>query len=127
MSMNVVHAHPVGFPEHPHPHDPRHHEDFTISPRTGEHVDWSSQDPSVFSGVRIPKRFIVHRLEDESGVSGTGVVAVGVQWPTGKCTIEWIVEPHTQGMYDSIEDVIKIHGHNGKTVVMWMADETVLQ
>ncbi len=151
----LEHEHPEGFPEHGHPHDETYHMDFTgisgkgkIPPSTGHAVlevpgaadaiigehphpevpaGVVSEGPaSALAGVPIPKRFIVNRLEDESGVSGTGVVAVGVQWPTGKCTIEWVVPPHT-GMYDRIEDVVEIHGHGGKTVVMWMADQTVLQ
>ncbi len=105
--------------DHPHPEKP--------PGVVAEGADWSGQSSSVFDRVPVPQRFIINRLVDESGVSGTGVVAVGVRWPTGKCSVEWIVEPHTQGMYDSIDDVVQIHGHKGKTVVMWMGDKTVLQ
>lgn len=64
--------------------------------------------------------FFLHRLEDESGVSGTGLVAVGVQFPSGHCVLEWVVPPRTMGWYERIEDVVAVHGHHGKTGVMWM-------
>ena len=77
-------------------------------------------------GVSVPLRpdaksrlFFLMRLEDESGVSGLGNVAVGVQFPSGNCVIEWLVEPHTHGWYDNVEDVVRVHGHGGKTIVCW--------
>ena len=35
------------------------------------------------------RTFILNRLEDESGISGTGIVAEGIQFSTGKCAIGW--------------------------------------
>ena len=63
--------------------------------------------------------FVLNRLEDESGVSGTGVVAVGVRLPSGRCVMEWLPEPHTLGVYDKLADVDTIHGHNGKTEMLF--------
>jgi hypothetical protein len=37
-----------------------------------------------------PRRFQLIRYEDESGVSGTGVVAVGVEFPSGYVQMEWL-------------------------------------
>ena len=34
------------------------------------------------------KLFQLHRHEDESGVSGTGIVAEGVQFSDGKCALK---------------------------------------
>lgn len=72
------------------------------------------------SGIGKVAEFYLLRKEDESGVSGTGEVAVGVQFPSGVCVMEWLVEPHTHGWYDSVNDVIEIHGHDGKTELIWI-------
>ena len=66
------------------------------------------------------KRFYLNRVEDESGVSGTGIVAVGVQFPSGRCIIEWVsklTDANSLGIYDNLDDVEAVHGHSGKTQV----------
>jgi hypothetical protein len=66
------------------------------------------------------KTFYLHRLEDESGVSGTGIVAVGVEFPSGRCVMEWVskkTDAHSLGIYDDMDELKKIHGHDGKTRV----------
>jgi len=62
--------------------------------------------------------FVLNRIEDESGVSGTGIVAEGVQFSNGKCVVSWLTQVHSTAVYDSIEDVKQIHGHKGKTEVV---------
>ena len=37
-----------------------------------------------------PKRFYLHRIIDESGMSGVGRVAEGVELPDGTCVIWWL-------------------------------------
>ena len=65
--------------------------------------------------------FVLNRLEDESGVSGTGIVAEGVQFWNGKCALCWRTVPVSSiVIYDSVEGLEKIHGHNGKTLIEWM-------
>ena len=68
---------------------------------------------------RHMKTFYLFRIEDESGVSGVGSVAEGVQFSNGKCAMAWTTELQSITVYDSIDDVIAIHGHNGKTEVRW--------
>lgn len=63
--------------------------------------------------------FHLQRLEDESGVSGTGRVADGVVFEDGHAVIRWRTATSSTACYDSIEDVEAIHGHNGKTIVVW--------
>jgi hypothetical protein len=65
-------------------------------------------------------RFVLFRHEDESGISGTGLVAEGILFSTGKCAISWLTEYKSIGLYDCIDDLIKIHGHDGKTDVEWI-------
>lgn len=71
------------------------------------------------------RKFYLRRLEDETGISGTGVVTEGYQYEvSGICVMRWLTETSSVAIYKSIDDVITIHGHQGKTVVEW-ADETV--
>jgi hypothetical protein len=64
-------------------------------------------------------RFHLHRREDESGVSGTGVVAEGAQFSDGRCVLHWLTAVSSIAIYDSIDDLVAIHGHGGKTTVIW--------
>ncbi len=66
------------------------------------------------------RRFNLVRNEDESGVSGTGIVAQGVQFDDGTCAMRWLTETASTAVYDSIGDLEKIHGHGGKTVIDWI-------
>ena len=64
------------------------------------------------------QRFHLNRIEDESGVSGTGKVAEGVVFSNGKCAVSWLTEHTSITVYDGLDTVIAIHGHNGKTEVI---------
>ena len=68
------------------------------------------------------RRFNLVRNEDESGVSGTGVVAQGIQFDDGTCAMRWLTAKSSVAFYDSISDLESIHGHGGKTVVGWIDD-----
>jgi uncharacterized protein involved in tellurium resistance len=69
------------------------------------------------------RRFYLIRHRDETGTSGHGAVCEGVQLSDGKVVLVWIVYLHSISMYDSIEDVITIHGHDGATELVWVDDE----
>jgi len=66
-------------------------------------------------------QFFLRRDEDESGVSGTGLVAHGVEFPDGTVVLHWCVlgVPSGTTTYPNIGAVRKVHGHNGKTQVVW--------
>ena len=68
--------------------------------------------------------FLLRRLEDESGVSGTGIVAEGAEFSTGKVVLNWITDVSSVAVYDSLEELIAIHGHDGKTIVVWIDNES---
>lgn len=69
----------------------------------------------------IGKRFLLKRIIDDSGVSGTGYVAFGVEWPSKKVTIEWIVgENISQENHESLESCMAVHGHGKHTLVEWV-------
>src|SRR5690349_13431533 len=65
--------------------------------------------------------FELVRHKDVSGVSGTGVVAEGVQFSDGACALRWVCGKwHTDGNYPSIEAVIELHGHGANTEVRYV-------
>ena len=59
-------------------------------------------------------------MEDTSGISGVGNVAQGVEFDDGTCAMRWLTEYRSTAIYDNIIDLVKIHGHNGATVVIWL-------
>jgi len=77
------------------------------------------------------RRFRLVRDEDETGVSGTGVVAVGVEFPSGAVVFEWRNDRNddlrttSNGLSvkpgpDGIPDTEEVHGHGGRTRVEWI-------
>jgi hypothetical protein len=73
----------------------------------------------ILPALGEPKLFQLIRTEDASGVSGEGRVADGVQWPDGRVSFRWRTSRATTVDADSIEDVEAIHGHEGRTRVVW--------
>lgn len=65
------------------------------------------------------RRFHFERLEDASGVSGCGVVAEGIVFSDGKVALEWFGEHSSTNLYSSLEDVQFIHGHQGRTKIVF--------
>jgi hypothetical protein len=69
---------------------------------------------------RKMKRFVLIRTEDLIGVSGTGEVAEGVVFRSGMAALHWLREPYSIGIYQDIDDIIRIHGHEGKTQLQFI-------
>lgn len=67
-----------------------------------------------------PRRFIMQRDHDKSGVSGTGIVATGVVFPDETVAYRWTTDPTTAQFAERIEDVQAIHGHGGATQLVWL-------
>jgi hypothetical protein len=72
------------------------------------------------------RNFLLYRIEDETGVSGKGVVAEGVEFLNGQCALQWLTEPGSIGIYNNLSELLAIHGHNSKTEVIWKHDDHVL-
>jgi hypothetical protein len=70
------------------------------------------------------RRFRLKRIEDESGVSGTGYVAEGVKFTDGQCVLKWTTDTSSIGIYHSWVEMVAIHGHGGKTVIEWVDSES---
>lgn len=66
------------------------------------------------------RRFELQRDHDPTGVSGTGVVASGVEFDDGKVCIRWKGKHRSIVLWDNIESVLIIHGHNGATRIVWI-------
>jgi len=69
------------------------------------------------------RRFYLQRNEDVHGTSGTGRVAEGCQFSNGYCALTWKSELTSMTWFHSIDVLIRIHGHEGKTVVVWIDEE----
>lgn len=67
------------------------------------------------------RTFVLVRDRDETGISGVGQVAEGVLFASGKVVLNWHVphRPQSIVVYDSIDDVLVIHGHEGATRLEW--------
>ena len=69
--------------------------------------------------------FELHRDVDSSGVSGTGVVAQGVEFDSGQCAMTWLTEWNSVAVYPDIATLEAIHGHNGNTRVVFVEGPVV--
>lgn len=71
--------------------------------------------------VVAPRSFWLVRDEDVSGVSGTGIVATGVEFPDGVVALRWKGDWPTSVVFHErgIASVIEIHGHKGRTHIEW--------
>jgi hypothetical protein len=72
------------------------------------------------------KAFVLYRAEDETGISGEGIVAEGVEFLNSQCVLRWLTSPGSIGIYDNMDELLAIHGHNGKTEVIWYHDKHLL-
>lgn len=110
--------------------------DYLVEGVQGEryHVDAEIFEQTYESDDAVdhrPRRFELVRMDDYSGVSGTGVVAVGVAYPDGAVHMQWRnaenddLETDSNGVAfkpapDGIEATIEIHGHEGRTELRWI-------
>jgi hypothetical protein len=66
------------------------------------------------------RRFYLHRIVDHSGISGTGIVADGIQWPDASVTLCWRGDCSSIAHWRNAEHMLTVHGHNGATVIKWI-------
>lgn len=73
---------------------------------------------------RTPRPFVLLRRTDVTGVSGTGVVAEGVEFADGSVALRWLSEWPTSVVFHDrgIASVEHVHGHGGATEVVWLDD-----
>ncbi len=70
------------------------------------------------------KTFTLERDEDETGISGTGTVAEGIEFTDGTVALKWVVGEHRSVVYwpGGMNAVDAIHGHNGKTRIVYLEE-----
>ncbi len=68
--------------------------------------------------------FYLQRDVDVSGVSGTGIVAWGILFPGNVVALRWTSKWPTSVVFHErgIESVEAVHGHDGKTRIVWLDD-----
>lgn len=66
------------------------------------------------------RRFHFNRIEDASGVSGTGRVADGVLFDNGLVALSWNSVHKCVNVYTSLAEMMAVHGHEGKTELVWV-------
>ena len=66
------------------------------------------------------RRFQLNRQEDATGLSGTGIVAEGVEFYDGSCALKWVTPYNSMVFYTNIKVLEHLHGHDGKTKVEWL-------
>lgn len=83
--------------------------------------------------MRDPRRFVLVREVDVTGISGTGIVVEGIQFSDGTVACRWVtpgiseinlergVRPTTV-IHESVRSVVALHGHNGATKLVWYDD-----
>ena len=79
--------------------------------KTDEQLESLKPSPPSNLAPRGIRTFTVYRDDDESGVSGTGVVIEGVKLASGQAIIHWLYPPPRGGIaiFDSMDDFIKVH------------------
>ena len=95
--------------------------------KTAEEVtdDLIPKPPSKLAPRGITS-FTVFRQQDETGVSGEGVVIEGVVMATGQCVVHWLY-PSPRGsiaIFDSISDFATVHikPHPGNETIITYED-----
>jgi hypothetical protein len=71
-------------------------------------------------------RFKLVRTTDVTGISGTGVIAYGIQWPDQSCHLYWL-KHGTHGYYPNIGVLRDVHCYsvNGtpNATIEWIAGD----
>lgn len=70
------------------------------------------------------RRFYLERDVDETGVSGTGRVAEGIEFTSGAVAMTWLSTHRAISIYESIKTVEALHGHEGNTRIIWIDPDT---
>ena len=80
------------------------------------------RNPHATGTMRL---FHLNRSEDETGVSGTGTVGEGVVFSDAKVCLNWLTMNPSTTIFNNLEDMLKVHGHQGKTTVEFVDTQGV--
>ena len=84
--------------------------------------DKDTEERQEVPKVREVKLFELRRKIDISGVSGIGTVAQGVIFDNGKVALTWLTPFTSVTVYENLNHVIAVHGHDGVTQIVQIAD-----
>lgn len=65
------------------------------------------------------RMFRLNRLEDVTNISGTGIITEGIEFSNGRIVLMWLASD-SLGVFDDMQAMLNVHGHNGKTVVEYV-------
>lgn len=90
------------------------------------HETASRSGSLTVKGVRVLRRFRLERAIDVTGISGTGVVAEGVEFSDGVVAMRWCSRWPTSVVFHDmgIRAVEAVHGHGGATKVVWLDERS---
>lgn len=103
-----------------------------LPPEPEQEIDPRTLYPEVVLAGPLPapyapctlRRFILRRRHDPTEVSGTGIVAEGVEYADNKmCALFWR-NSASGGIYRDIEVIREKHCHHGFTDLVWIDGET---
>ena len=99
-----------------------------IVTKTDSEVENLKPTPPPKLAPRGIRAFTVFRGDDETGVSGDGIVIEGVELATGQCIVHWLFPPPRGGIavFDSLDDFIKVHiapHPSNKTIITFQDGE----
>lgn len=66
------------------------------------------------------RRFVLDRKTDKTGVSGTGIVAEGVEFTDGTCVMNWLRHTRSTAIYANLRTLEDIHSHGGASEVRFI-------
>ena len=66
------------------------------------------------------RRFVLIRKKDINGISGTGIVAEGIQFADGEIVMRWFGDLTSIEIHKNMQMMLKIHGHEGASQVHWI-------
>lgn len=66
------------------------------------------------------KLFVIKRIEDNTGLSGTGIVADGVEFDDGQVVLKWRGEISTIVIHKNLENVKKLSCSHSKSEIVFM-------
>jgi len=74
-----------------------------------------------------PRRFLLLRHEDVSGVSGIGIVAEGILFADTSVALRWRGQWPSTSIWPSLDAMMAVHGHNGLTEILFVDKDPLLE
>jgi hypothetical protein len=82
----------------------------------------ASRSSALLEGQRM-RRFNVIRKKDISGISGTGLVAEGVEFHDNQVCVSWFGKHQIVEVSKDLDTWKAVHGHGGSTVLEFIDND----